>query len=196
VYSLLGQIHLVIIQLQYNYNTIWPLYLIILIAHGPEYLQTEQTNFRSSRSCLKVRIVPPLHKKRSPTQLCTELCRKLKKKIRLWLAVIHYHLTTMSEPSLEEQQKHLQQLLNSLKELIKNLPLSLPCERRKGPSENIFPTKLNMTKRKDHTSHLTRHMRGSFKGLQNLTGSCLSCEANTALSEYTPAWRYSQRYQA
>ena len=32
VYSLLGQIYLIIIQLQYNYNTIWPLYLIILIA--------------------------------------------------------------------------------------------------------------------------------------------------------------------
>ena len=32
MYSLLGQIHLIIIQLQYNYNTIWPLYLIILIA--------------------------------------------------------------------------------------------------------------------------------------------------------------------
>lgn len=47
----------------------------------------------------------------------------------------------MSEPSPEEQQKHLQQLLNSLKGLIKNLPLSLPCGAKEGPIGKYFPDK-------------------------------------------------------
>jgi hypothetical protein len=47
----------------------------------------------------------------------------------------------MSELSSAEQQKDLQQVLHSLKGLIKNLPSSLPCGAKDGPIGKYFPEK-------------------------------------------------------
>ena len=45
----------------------------------------------------------------------------------------------MSELTLAEQQKDLQQILHSLKGLIENLPLSVPCGAKDRPIGQYFP---------------------------------------------------------
>ena len=169
VYSILGQIHLVIVQLQYNTN---PIFNHINCPQNPcpEHLQTEQTNCWSHKLWL------------------TKELYWIKDLLRLnWLT---YHITTMSD--LWQSSRNIFSSYYILwKDWLNTCLGHYLVEPRTGPLE-----KLNTTKRKVHISPLTRHMIGFSRGSQILKGSCLSCKANMASSKYTPAWQYSQKYWA
>jgi len=105
-----------------------------------------------------------------------------------------YSLTT-SPLCLSHLWKSSRNIFNSYLILWKDWLKTCLChclvERRKGPSK-IFSRQAEYDEEEGPYFTFNKAYERSFKGLQNLTGSCLSCEANTALSEYTPAWRYSQ----
>ena len=106
-----------------------------------------------------------------------------------WMSFISC-LTTMwpmPELSPEDQQKDLQQVLQSLKGLIKNLPSSLPCGVKEGLIAKYFFDKAEYDEDEGLYFTINKAYDRVFKGSQNLRWSCLSCQANMALNEYTPA---------